>query len=1693
MSTSSARPDDLDGWAAASRSLDRTASEHRRTLDRLHDEFVSSLGWGMFDASSMLGGFKGWIDWNETDARWVKTIAQAFRDAGTGTIPDTTIDALLRAKGLNNGRLSVTYDDPIALGMPPTSGYANDPVNTATGNFVETEIDLVANGLTRLLRFVRTYNSRSGQVGPFGPGWASWASTRLRAEPDGAHWEGPDGQRAVIPRLDLRGIPGVKPASEDGGVTGAAEGGPPPAAAVARTVDPEVAYSRLVGLPGLVIPHGEGLALEWFGGGRLAFDRDGKLLSAADGPGTEVHFDHDGDRLVELHHACGRTVSVTWDDTRITGLRSSDGRVVSYRYDGDGRMVEADGPTGRRRYEIDDRSRVVAVIDADGVIEARNIYDDHGRVVEQRSVHGRRTRFRYLPGRVTVVGDDGPTNSYVHDDHGRMVGVVDGRGAEMVRTYDRWGDPTSIVERDGSITVQEWDDRSRLVRRVAPDGAEFTFAYDDLDRVVEVSTSTGVVTRYRYERDERSPAKVTDPEGGITSMTVQGGLTRRVVDPDGVAVRFGFDAEGNLTSVADADGNTGVVERDGAGRVVATVSPTGLRTELVYDGRGLLAERHDPGGAVWRYEWSPAGRMVACVDPLGARTTIRHGPSGDADDVIDPLGHITSRRFDLLGNLVGVTLPDGAGWELSYDGLCRLTGTRDPAGASWLREYDVAGHLVGSVDPMGVHRRVEVHPGGRITAVDDGLTSVGFVYDELGRPIRHRRPDGTEMALEYDRCGRVVAGRDPMGGATRYERTPGGRLAAVTSPGGATTRFEHDRCGRRVATIDPLGHRWSWRYDGEGRVTRRVAPTGEIERWRFDGAGRLAAHHSSLDGVTRYDHDAVGRVVALTGPTGGTRRYAWDLRGQLVEATDPNGGRIRLVRDARGFLTTLVDPLGGRVEHRYDEVGRLVERTDQLGRVTTWEYDPAGRLVRRVLPTREEVRWWHDRSGRVRAFGHGDEPVVTIERDALGRPVVVDEPGFRHELVWDRSGRLVARSRNGVGLTWSYDTDGRAAAIGHPDGTETTYDHDRAGRMVAASHPALGRVDLDHDAAGRLLRLVATGVDERWTYRDGAVSVHDVERNGRRRVTRLERDAAGRVVTATSDAGRRDYRYDAAGQLVAVGGPGGGRTFRYDPAGRLATETGPGGQVDYHHDAAHQLVERRAGEAVVQYEHDDAGRRVSERGDGPQGASGRAYSWDWLGRVSGIGDTSLTVDAFGDLASIGDRRLLWDPVAAVPQLRWSEGTSVVGGEQPWATVDPAGDAAWIERDWQGSAGGTADAWGAPSAEEASIQGGIGYRGELSVEGLVWLRNRAYDPATRAFLSVDPVAGVPGDAFAANPYHYAGNDPVGALDPFGLRPMTEADLAQYRAVAGRNAFQRGGDWIGDNWEYIVAGAMIVGGIAIMATGVGGPIGAAMIGGALLSGGLSAGIQRHQTGEVDWGRVAVDGAIGGLAGGAGAWAGGARALTSMNPMLRGAAVGAGENALGGMGTRLAYGDNPFDPRAVAQDVLLGGGIGGAGGHLAGRANIPTVDPTPPTPRVDPVPLDVPAPTTLTNVDPDMPPGDVLRLYTDGSGFSGAYDHGSGHWSAVASGDASLVSGQPVQTVPRFGGHNAAQADLAARTGNMTQPSNVGFVIVKQGDNALDLRWNSNSINRTNFGQSGAPMPLRQPIRDSVADATGFEVTG
>ncbi|QOD11223.1 EndoU domain-containing protein [Rathayibacter toxicus] len=99
------------------------------------------------------------------------------------------------------------------------------------------------------------------------------------------------------------------------------------------------------------------------------------------------------------------------------------------------------------------------------------------------------------------------------------------------------------------------------------------------------------------------------------------------------------------------------------------------------------------------------------------------------------------------------------------------------------------------------------------------------------------------------------------------------------------------------------------------------------------------------------------------------------------------------------------------------------------------------------------------------------------------------------------------------------------------------------------------------------------------------------------------------------------------------------------------------------------------------------------------------------------------------------------------------------------------------------------------------------------------------------------------------------------------------------------FAAAGDWLAHNWEYLAGAAMVIGGGALMLTGVGGPVG-----GMLIAAGADVIIQKATTGSMDWTETAITAATGGL----GRLVAGARLLTAAGNPIRETAVNAAEKA-------------------------------------------------------------------------------------------------------------------------------------------------------------------------------------------------------
>ena len=208
----------------------------------------------------------------------------------------------------------------------------------------------------------------------------------------------------------------------------------------------------------------------------------------------------------------------------------------------------------------------------------------------------------------------------------------------------------------------------------------------------------------------------------------------------------------------------------------------------------------------------------------------------------------------------------------------------------------------------------------------------------------------------------------------------------------------------------------------------------------------------------------------------------------------------------------------------------------------------------------------------------------------------------------------------------------------------------------------------------------------------------------------------------------------------------------------------------------------------------------------------------------------------------------------------------------------------------------------PAGSDGSDGVGLSSTGALSVDGLIWLGARVYDSATRSFLSRDPLPPVLGAGWAANPYSWAGNDPVNLADPSGAHPLTDAEMEAWRD-AHKTGLAAVGDYLADNWQYIVGGIVL----GTVLTAACGPVLGGALTGAIISGWQNVDQQAASGGPFDVGGFARAVVLGGASG----------------------AIG-GAVAQGVAGTALARGMG-----CLGRSTLVGGVSGTAAGGFDGAA--------------------------------------------------------------------------------------------------------------------------------------------------------------
>jgi len=403
---------------------------------------------------------------------------------------------------------------------------------------------------------------------------------------------------------------------------------------------------------------------------------------------------------------------------------------------------------------------------------------------------------------------------------------------------------------------------------------------------------------YRFEYDDRGRiAQWVDGEGrGVRYAYDDSGRVTAVRYPERT-VRLGYDAEGNLISMADGKG----------------------RQEYTYDPFGRLTEA--------AFKYSPARRVAYEYDPWGRIAVMKVLANGRVE-------YQVRYEYDLLGNLLAVD--DGSGRvEYSYYPEKGETTRRLPNGITTTFVFSPQGELIGvtHIDASGnviADYRYEHDAAGNVTEVRErtreGVKTIGYEWDRRGYLAALRQPNGSTIRYQYDPMGNRVA---RIEGSTvfRYEYDGYGRL---TKCGSDTYRY--DRAGYLSDAVE-AGRRSRLQWDAEGRLLVARLP-GQTLHYEYDGAGNMVSRFQNRE-VTYYLPNPLappGFILAefdRRGRPQGSYLYGdallgrRDARGRMLYFLEDGFSSIRQIADQRGRI------VGGRDYSPFAEV--TSSRGEQAG------------------------------------------------------------------------------------------------------------------------------------------------------------------------------------------------------------------------------------------------------------------------------------------------------------------------------------------------------------------------------------------------------------------------------------------------------------------------------------------------------------------------------------------------------------------------------------------------------------------------------------------------------------------------------------------------------------------------------------------------------------------------------------------
>jgi RHS repeat-associated protein len=611
----------------------------------------------------------------------------------------------------------------------------------------------------------------------------------------------------------------------------------------------------------------------------------GLVNTDTDPRGKTTHYGYDSSNLypTTITNPLNQATHLTYDYASGQVIQKIDpnSRVVQFKYDGLGRLLETDQPdlttpstlVPKSVFTYTDTSQAVSVkrsdyLDDRNIVDSYTYFDGLGRKIQERK---------------EAEGVNFSVKDYAYNSRG----LLDKESLPYFSTGSGKTSPT------GTVTLYT------------------AYVYDPLLRVTATTNAVGTTTN-TYSGWKLT---VTDPKGKAKNLykDAYGNLVQ-IGEHNGASTyttTYQYNYLGNLMKITDALSNIRNFTYDGLGRRLtaqdlhAAADATFGTWSYAYDAAGNMTQRIDPNGKIVNYTYDEMNRQLTedYTGHDGTEVTYTY------DEDQDGIGHLTTitspgftqnNSFNLLGQVaveaktIGL---DGYNTSYRYDRQGNITLITEPDRSAVQYVYNSAG----LVEKVQYKQVMQTHYGDIVANLD---------YSPLWQPTTIAYANGVTTTNTYDgaeiyrlrnkvsikgvtQLQHIIYTYDPLGNITQLADTSDTGSAKIVT-------YTYDDLSRLIsATAISLtegedGYEEAYSYDAISNLTEKNGV-------RYSYAGNIGNNYANPHAVTSIgntvlSYDRNGNLLA----SGADYGYTWDYNNHLIQVGVNLGSNIGFAYDPQG-------------------------------------------------------------------------------------------------------------------------------------------------------------------------------------------------------------------------------------------------------------------------------------------------------------------------------------------------------------------------------------------------------------------------------------------------------------------------------------------------------------------------------------------------------------------------------------------------------------------------------------------------------------------------------------------------------------------------------------------------------------------------------------------------------------------------